>query len=150
MRDPDLKLVHGWLAKGERPSRDVVSALSPDARAYWLNFGSLVLQNGIDNGSLHCVRIYLPVWVSSWDPQWPGSQLREWTLSRGLSALGGDQDEVHPIPSQFQWACWAIQPDLGGHDLELHWQQQQGLGLVYSNSDGRLSSYSTSCYWVYT
>ena len=47
MRDPDLKLVHGWLAKGERPSRDVVSTLSPDARAYWLNFGSLVLQNGI-------------------------------------------------------------------------------------------------------
>ena len=43
----DLKLVHGWLAKGERPSRDVTSALSRDAQAYSLNFGSLVLQNGI-------------------------------------------------------------------------------------------------------
>ena len=71
LKDPDLRLVHEWLTQGARPTREVASALSPDARAYWLNFESLILLEGI----LHLV------WI---DPTGVKSEIRKLVIPRSL------------------------------------------------------------------
>ena len=71
MEDPALGLAHGWLTNGTKPSREAASALSPEARAYWLNFKSLTLFEGV---------VHL-VWV---DPVKVNSEVKKLVVPQSL------------------------------------------------------------------
>ena len=45
--DPEIRWIHDWMDRGEKPSRDEAASLSPATRSYWLNYESLVRTSGV-------------------------------------------------------------------------------------------------------